>query len=267
VAVDLAAEEQAVDLREETNLGSKRGENEMNMIRLEEISKVYLRGAEELHILKGISLDVLTGDFVAIVGPSGSGKSTLMNMIGLLDAPTSGKYTLDNVSTERLSDNELAALRNQKIGFIFQQFNLLPRLTAIENVELPMIYAGVGSKQRRAKALEMLGLLGMEKRGHHKPSELSGGQQQRVAIARALALSPAMLLADEPTGALDSKTGEEVLELILKLNAQGNTIVLITHDLHIAEHANRVITLRDGEILSDIRKVPPPAEAQLEGTA
>jgi putative ABC transport system ATP-binding protein len=200
------------------------------------------------------------------VGPSGSGKSTLMNMIGLLDAPTSGKYTLDNVSTEKLSDNQLATLRNQKIGFIFQQFNLLPRLTAIENVELPMIYAGYGSRERREQALKMLGILGMAERGHHKPSELSGGQQQRVAIARALALSPSLLLADEPTGALDSKTGEEVLELILELNAQGNTIVLITHDSHIAEHANRVITLRDGEILSDIRKVDIPTDPSLEVT-
>lgn len=251
--------------QEETKDGTKRGEHKMDMIRLEEITKIYHRGAEELHILKSISLSVAVGDFVAIVGPSGSGKSTLMNMIGLLDAPTSGHYTLDQVSTEKLSDNELATLRNQKIGFIFQQFNLLPRLTAIENVELPMIYAGMTSKQRRAKALEMLGLLGMAERGHHKPSELSGGQQQRVAIARALALSPALLLADEPTGALDSKTGEEVLELILKLNEQGNTIVLITHDPHIAEHANRVITLRDGEILSDVRKAPMQQETQLEG--
>jgi putative ABC transport system ATP-binding protein len=254
----VVAQHQAVVAAHEqgTNEGSKRGENKMDMIRLEEITKVYHRGAEELHILKSISLNVAAGDFAAIVGPSGSGKSTLMNMIGLLDAPTTGKYTLDQVSTEKLSDNELATVRNQKIGFIFQQFNLLPRLTAIENVELPMIYAGVSSKVRRVKALEMLSLLGMAERGHHKPSELSGGQQQRVAIARALALSPSLLLADEPTGALDSKTGEEVLELILKLNAQGNTIVLITHDLHIAEHANRVITLRDGEILTDVRKVP-----------
>jgi putative ABC transport system ATP-binding protein len=237
------------------------------MIQLEDISKIYLRGSEELHILKGISLQVAAGDFVAIVGPSGSGKSTLMNMIGLLDVPTSGKYMLDNVSTEKLSDNQLASLRNQKIGFIFQQFNLLPRLTAVENVELPMIYAGYGSKERREQALKMLGLLGMAERGHHKPSELSGGQQQRVAIARALALSPSLLLADEPTGALDSKTGEEVLELILKLNEQGNTIVLITHDAHIAEHANRIITLRDGEILSDVRKVQLPTDPSLEVTA
>jgi len=261
LAVDLVA----VHHQEETKDDTKRGEHKMDMIRLEEITKIYHRGAEELHILKSISLSVAVGDFVAIVGPSGSGKSTLMNMIGLLDAPTSGHYTLDQVSTEKLSDNELATLRNQKIGFIFQQFNLLPRLTAIENVELPMIYAGMTSKQRRAKALEMLGLLGMAERGHHKPSELSGGQQQRVAIARALALSPALLLADEPTGALDSKTGEEVLELILKLNEQGNTIVLITHDPHIAEHANRVITLRDGEILSDVRKALMQQETLLEG--
>jgi putative ABC transport system ATP-binding protein len=239
----------------------------MDMIQLKDITKIYYRGTEELHILKSISLSVAQGDFVAIVGPSGSGKSTLMNMIGLLDAPTSGSYTLDNVSTEKRSDNELATVRNQKIGFIFQQFNLLPRLTAIENVELPMIYAGFGSKQRREQALKMLGLLGMAERGHHKPSELSGGQQQRVAIARALALSPSLLLADEPTGALDSKTGDEVLELILKLNEQGNTIVLITHDLHIAEHAKRVVTLRDGEILSDIRNVPILTESRVGAMA
>ena len=228
----------------------------MDMIELKEISKVYFRGNEPLQILNQISLSIVKGDFVAIIGPSGSGKSTLMNMIGLLDAPTTGTYTLDGVTTEKMSDNELASLRNQKIGFIFQQFNLLPRLTAIENVELPMIYAGLSSKQRREQALRMLTLLGMEDRGHHKPSELSGGQQQRVAIARALALSPALILADEPTGALDSKTGEEVLELIMKLNTQGNTIVLITHDQHIAEHANRVVSLRDGEIVSDVRKQP-----------
>jgi putative ABC transport system ATP-binding protein len=210
----------------------------MDMIQLKDITKIYYRGTEELHILKSISLSVAQGDFVAIVGPSGSGKSTLMNMIGLLDAPTSGSYTLDNVSTEKRSDNELATVRNQKIGFIFQQFNLLPRLTAIENVELPMIYAGFGSKQRREQALKMLGLLGMAERGHHKPSELSGGQQQRVAIARALAL-----------------------------NEQGNTIVLITHDLHIAEHAKRVVTLRDGEILSDVRNVPILTESRVGAMA
>ncbi|MBP1995499.1 ABC transporter ATP-binding protein [Paenibacillus eucommiae] len=223
----------------------------MNMIELNEITKIYMRGAEELHILNGISLVVARGDFIAIVGPSGSGKSTMMNMIGLLDIPTSGSYSLDGVATEKMSDNQLATLRNQKIGFIFQQFNLLPRLNALENVELPMIYGGIARKERREKAHSMLEKLGMGERGHHKPSELSGGQQQRVAIARALAISPALLLADEPTGALDSKTGAEVLELMIDLNEQGNTIVLITHDSHIAECAKRVITLRDGSIISD----------------
>lgn len=225
----------------------------MNIIELKDIVKTYKRGLEDLPILRSISLSVEEGDFVAIIGPSGSGKSTLMNTIGLLDVPTSGSYILDGVVTERMSDNELAALRNQKIGFIFQQFNLLPRLSAMENVELPMIYAGIPRKERRERAHEMLKMLGMGERGHHKPSELSGGQQQRVAIARALAISPSLILADEPTGALDSRTGEEVLELILQLNAQGNTIVLITHDHHIADNAKRVVALRDGVIIDDYR--------------
>jgi putative ABC transport system ATP-binding protein len=223
----------------------------MNMIELIDIKKTYMRGAEELAILKGVSFSVKEGEFVAIVGPSGSGKSTLMNMIGLLDVPTSGSYLLDGVATEKMSDDQLAVQRNQKIGFIFQQFNLLPRLTALENVELPMIYSGVAKKERRDKSLKMLEMLGMGQRWHHKPSELSGGQQQRVAIARALAVGPALLLADEPTGALDSNTGKEVLELMLHLNDMGNTIVLITHDLNIAEHAKRVVTIRDGLIVGD----------------
>lgn len=223
----------------------------MNIIELKEITKTYKRGEEDLHVLRSISLSVAEGDFVAIIGPSGSGKSTLMNTIGLLDVPTSGSYTLDGVVTEHMSDNALAVLRNQKIGFIFQQFNLLPRLSAMENVELPMIYAGIPRKERRERANNMLKMLGMGERGHHKPSELSGGQQQRVAIARALAISPSLILADEPTGALDSRTGEEVLELILQLNAQGNTIVLITHDHHIANNAKRVVSLKDGVIIDD----------------
>jgi putative ABC transport system ATP-binding protein len=236
----------------------------MNMIELTDITKVYKRGVEDLHILKKISFNVADGDFVAIIGPSGSGKSTLMNTIGLLDLPTSGSYKLDGVNTENMSDNKMAEFRNQKIGFIFQQFNLLPRLTAIENVELPMIYAGISKKERREKGYAMLEMLGMGKRGHHKPSELSGGQQQRVAIARALAISPSLLLADEPTGALDSKTGTEVLELMIQLNSQGNTIVLITHDSHIADHAKRVVSLRDGEIVSDVRN--DGQESKLEVT-
>ncbi|NEW08037.1 ABC transporter ATP-binding protein [Paenibacillus sp. SYP-B3998] len=230
----------------------------MNIIELSQVTKSYARGDEELLILRGITLHIAEGDFVAIIGPSGSGKSTLMNTIGLLDSPTSGTYTLDGVSTEKMSDNGLAELRNKKIGFIFQQFNLLPRLTAIENVELPMIYGGIPAKQRREQAQRMLEKLGMGQRGHHKPSELSGGQQQRVAIARALATSPSLILADEPTGALDSKTGIEVLELIKELNKQGNTIVLITHDNHIADNAKRVVTLRDGEIIKDARNEPLP---------
>ncbi len=230
----------------------------MDMIHIHNITKVYRRGDQELHVLRDLSLSVQKGDFVAIIGPSGSGKSTLMNMIGLLDAPTSGTYSLDGVATEKMSDNQLAQLRNQKIGFIFQQFNLLPRLNAIENVELPMIYAGLTKKERRERAHKMLEMLGMAERGHHKPSELSGGQQQRVAIARALAISPSLILADEPTGALDSKTGEEVLELVMKLNEEGNTIVLITHDPLIASHAKRVVSLRDGMIVSDHRNDTSP---------
>lgn len=224
-----------------------------NIIELTDIVKTYKRGVEELHVLKGITLHVKDGDFVAIIGPSGSGKSTLMNTIGLLDIPTSGSYVLDGVNTLGLSDNRMAELRNHKIGFIFQQFNLLPRLTALENVELPMIYSGISRAERKESALEMLDSLGMKSRAGHRPSELSGGQQQRVAIARALVSKPSLLLADEPTGALDSKTGKEVLELMLELNKRGNTIVLITHDSGIAEHASRVVAIRDGELISDHR--------------
>ncbi|MDF2923330.1 MAG: macrolide transporter ATP-binding protein [Paenibacillaceae bacterium] len=224
-----------------------------NIIELNGIVKTYTRGNEELQVLKGITLHVEAGDFVAIIGPSGSGKSTLMNTIGLLDIPTEGTYVLDGVTTAGLSDNKMAELRNHKIGFIFQQFNLLPRLTALENVELPLIYAGLSGQERRENALAMLDSLGMKERAGHRPSELSGGQQQRVAIARALVSKPSLLLADEPTGALDSKTGKEVLELMLELNRRGNTIVLITHDPGIADHARRVVAIRDGELISDHR--------------
>jgi putative ABC transport system ATP-binding protein len=232
----------------------------MNIIELTDIHKTYGRGEEEVQILRGVSLTVSTGDFVAIVGPSGSGKSTLMNMIGLLDSPTTGTYVLDGVATEKLNDSQLAVVRNKKIGFIFQQFNLLPRLTALENVELPLIYAGVGKAERREQAKKMLESLGMGPRIDHKPSQLSGGQQQRVAIARALAGSPSLLLADEPTGALDSKTGTEVLELMIQLNELGNTIVLITHDLHIADNAKRVVSIRDGLIVDDKRNAVRPGQ-------
>lgn len=233
-------------------------ESRTPIIELNDIVKTYKRGTEELQVLKGVTLHVETGDFVAIIGPSGSGKSTLMNMIGLLDIPTTGSYVLDGVPTAGLSDNRMAELRNKKIGFIFQQFNLLPKLTALENVELPMIYAGYSKSERREKSLEMLDSLGMKSRAGHRPSELSGGQQQRVAIARALVSKPSLLLADEPTGALDSKTGQEVLELMLELNRRGNTIVLITHDPGIAEHASRVVAIRDGELISDHRNKREP---------
>ncbi|MFB7813770.1 ABC transporter ATP-binding protein [Paenibacillus chitinolyticus] len=232
----------------------------MNMIELQGITKVYRQGAQELTILKKLDLSIAAGEFVAIVGPSGSGKSTLMNTLGLLDVPTTGSYFLDGVQTERLSDNQLSELRNRKIGFIFQQFNLLPRLSAFENVELPMIYAGIPAKQRAEKARAVLEKLGMKGREHHKPSELSGGQQQRVAIARSLTLSPPLLLADEPTGALDTRTGQEVLELILELNGQGHTIALITHDLHIADCAKRIVSIRDGEIVGDRLSLPQAAQ-------
>jgi len=222
-----------------------------NMIELNNVCKSYGIGAERQIILKDLSLSVQAGEFVAIVGPSGSGKSTLMNTIGLLDTPSEGTYLLDGVSTAGLSDNQMAELRNRKIGFIFQQFQLLPRLSALENVELPLFYAGMGKSQRKERAREVLTSLGMVERMQHKPNQLSGGQQQRVAIARALAVSPALLLADEPTGALDSKTGAEVLELILQLNEQGNTIMLITHDLQIAAYAKRVVSIRDGQIAGD----------------
>ncbi|WP_019533914.1 ABC transporter ATP-binding protein [Paenibacillus ginsengihumi] len=229
-----------------------------NIIELRNIVKEYGSGDEKVRILKGISLDVAKGDFVAIVGPSGSGKSTLMNTIGLLDSPNEGTYTLDGVATEKLSDNQLAEVRNRKLGFIFQQFNLLPRLSALENVELPLVYAGLGKQERRERALAMLQSLGMEHRIHHKPNQLSGGQQQRVAIARALAVQPALLLADEPTGALDSRTGAEVMELMVRLNEQGNTVVLITHDNHIAANAKRVVSIRDGLIVDDRRNAALP---------
>jgi len=229
-----------------------------NIIELRNIVKEYGSGDEKVRILKGISLDVAKGDFVAIVGPSGSGKSTLMNTIGLLDSPNEGTYALDGVATEKLSDNQLAEVRNRKLGFIFQQFNLLPRLSALENVELPLVYAGVGKQERRERAVAMLQSLGMEHRIHHKPNQLSGGQQQRVAIARALAVQPALLLADEPTGALDSRTGAEVMELMVRLNEQGNTVVLITHDNHIADNAKRVVSIRDGLIVDDRRNAALP---------
>jgi len=203
-------------------------------------------GGEVLKALDGVSLTVGYGEFVAIIGPSGSGKSTLMNILGCLDTPTSGKYWLEGEEVSRLPDNRLAEIRNRKIGFIFQNFNLLPKLTALENVELPLIYRGMKSAERRERALEALRMVGLADRTRHRPSELSGGQQQRVAIARALAGNPPVLLGDEPTGALDSRTSGEVMELMRELNREGHTIILITHNMDVADQAKRVVRIADG---------------------
>ncbi|WP_276357979.1 ABC transporter ATP-binding protein [Cohnella caldifontis] len=223
------------------------------LIRIEGLSKLYQMGGETLKALNDVSLTVNYGDFVAIIGPSGSGKSTLMNVIGCLDSASSGNYWLDGEEISKLRENKLADIRNRKIGFIFQGFNLLPKLTAIENVELPLIYRGVHARERRERAIEALRKVGLEERIHHKPSELSGGQQQRVAIARALAGNPPMLLADEPTGALDTKTSKEVMGLIRELNELGHTIVLITHDLEISRQAKRVVRIQDGRLSEEGR--------------
>ncbi|CAI6082481.1 ABC transporter ATP-binding protein [Cohnella sp. JJ-181] len=221
------------------------------LIAMEDVFKKYTLAGETLNALDGISLTVNKGDFMAIVGPSGSGKSTLMNVLGCLDTPTGGKYTLDGAEVGKLSDNKLAHIRNNKIGFIFQSFHLLPRLRAIENVELPLVYRGMSGRERRALAKEALEKVGLGDRMHHMPNQLSGGQQQRVAIARALAGRPPLLLADEPTGALDSKTSRDVIGLLQELNAEGNTIVLITHDPKVAEQARRVVRIQDGMLTEE----------------
>lgn len=222
------------------------------MIRLENITKVYKMGDTEVHALAGVSLHIKPHEFVAIIGPSGSGKSTLMNMIGCLDVPTSGRYWIDGIEGSRMKDNDLADLRNQKLGFIFQQYNLLSKLSALENVELPLIYKGIPAAKRRKMAIEALKRVGLQDKINHKPTELSGGQQQRVSIARALSGHPALILADEPTGALDSKSGVEIMQMLHELHDEGNTIVVITHDLSIAKQAERIVTIRDGLIVDDI---------------
>lgn len=221
------------------------------LISLKNIVKSYKNGDQELQVLKGINLEVYEGEFVAIMGPSGSGKSTLMNIIGLLDRPTSGDYSLNGKKVETLSDRHLASVRNKEIGFVFQQFFLLSKMNALQNVELPLIYAGVSVSKRRQLAKQYLEKVELEKRMKHLPSELSGGQKQRVAIARALVNNPSIILADEPTGALDTKTGEQIMALLTALNREGKTIIMVTHEPDIADYATRKIVIRDGEITAD----------------
>jgi putative ABC transport system ATP-binding protein len=221
------------------------------VVLLESVSKTYATGAAEVHALREVSLRIDRGEYVAVIGPSGSGKSTLMNILGCLDVATSGRYELNGVDVEALSEADLAAVRNTHIGFVFQQFNLLPTLSAWRNVELPLVYAGVGRAERRERAQQALGRVGLAERVDHRPSELSGGQQQRVAIARALVTDPALILADEPTGNLDSRSSEDVMALLDELHASGRTIVLITHDLEVAAAAERSVTVRDGVVHLD----------------
>jgi putative ABC transport system ATP-binding protein len=232
------------------------------VIKTQELAKVYEMGAEQVHALRGVDLEIRKGEYVAIMGPSGSGKSTLMNLIGCLDSPSSGKYWLAGRLVSDLDDDELAYIRNKEIGFVFQTFNLLPRATALHNVELPLIYNGTPADERIEKAKKALERVDLVDRMHHKPNELSGGQRQRVAIARALVNSPSIVLADEPTGNLDSKTGDEIMLLFEGLHAQGNTIILVTHEHDIAQHAHRIIYFRDGKIASDEAVIKTPVAAR-----
>ena len=225
------------------------------IIHLENLTKNYFLGKQVIEVLKGISLDIRKNEYVALMGPSGSGKSTLMNILGCLDTPTSGKYILNGKDVSHTTDNELAEVRNGEIGFVFQQFNLLPRLSALENVALPLVYAGIPKKLRIQKAKQVLEKVSLTDRSHHKPNEMSGGQNQRVAIARALVNDPAIILADEPTGNLDSKTSYEIMEIFSRIHDAGNTVILVTHEEDIANYAHRIVRLRDGLIESDKRKV------------
>jgi putative ABC transport system ATP-binding protein len=224
------------------------------MITTHDLWKTYVMGDEEIHALRGLSINIDRGEYVAIMGPSGSGKSTLMNLIGCLDTPTKGSYQLNGKEVASMNDDDLARIRNEEIGFVFQTFNLLPRATALHNVELPLVYAGVSSKDRQTRAMQALEKVELTSRSTHRPNELSGGQRQRVAIARALVNNPSILLADEPTGNLDSKTGEEIMAVFSRLHQAGNTIILVTHEADIAAHAHRVIYVRDGQVEKDVKQ-------------
>jgi putative ABC transport system ATP-binding protein len=227
----------------------------MPLIETHDLWKTYTMGAEEVHAVRGVSVDIERGEYIAIMGPSGSGKSTLMNLVGCLDSPTKGSYRLNGKRVSEMNDNELARIRNEEIGFVFQAFNLLPRASALQNVELPLVYAGVSSKDREVRARAALEKVDLLPRMTHRPSELSGGQRQRVAVARALVNNPSLLLADEPTGNLDSKTGAEIMALFARLHQAGNTIVLITHEAEVAAFAHRVLQLKDGEVEKDVRRI------------
>lgn len=240
------------------------------VIKIHDLTKTYIMGQTKVHALRGIELLINTNEYVALMGPSGSGKSTLMNLLGCLDTPTAGNYLLDGKDVSKMDDTELANIRNEKIGFVFQTFNLLPRQTTLENVALPLVYAGVSRKEREARAHEVLTSVGLGDRTHHRPNELSGGQRQRVAIARALVNNPKIILADEPTGNLDTKTSIEIMEIFEKIQNDGNTVIVVTHEPDIAEHAHRIVRLRDGYVESDImnaeiRKASDPEHRYKQG--
>ena len=236
----------------------------MDLIRLEDVTKTYVMGDVQVHALRGVTLSIAPGEFTAVMGASGSGKSTLMNILGCLDRPTTGRYVLDGEEVSQLSRDELATVRNRRLGFVFQSFNLLARTTALENVELPLLYAGVGTAERHARAEGALARVGLAERAAHHPNQMSGGQQQRVAIARALVNEPGVILADEPTGNLDSRTSAGVMALFQELGRSGITVILVTHEPDIAEYASRVIVMRDGRIVSDTRRKPRIAEVRID---